>query len=73
MYEAKSAHFKQALKVNLSALQRMVLLGMQKELVDEVGAMVTNGQLTGLDEASLNRIKASLAQYCMNVSVILSQ
>ena len=44
----------------------MVLVGIQKELVDEIGAMVTDGDLSALDETCLNRVKASLAEYCMN-------
>ena len=51
----------------------MVLVGIQKELVDEIGAMVTNGDVSALDTASLNRTKASLAGYCMHSSAILSQ
>ena len=49
----------------------MVLVGIQKELVDGIGAMVTNGNVSALDKARLNRIKASLAEYCMHSSAIL--
>ena len=51
----------------------MVLVGIQKELVDEIGAMVTNGDVSALDKASLNRTKASLVEYCMHPSATLSR
>ncbi len=44
----------------------MVLVGIQKELVDEIGAMVTDGDVSTLDKTRLNRVKASLTEYCMN-------
>lgn len=39
IYEAKSSDFGPALKVNLAALQRMVLCAIQKQLLDNFSAM----------------------------------
>ncbi|KAK4104368.1 hypothetical protein N658DRAFT_492465 [Parathielavia hyrcaniae] len=67
LYEAKSAQFDRALKVNLAALQRIVICMIQKQLVDNVGAMVSNGTFVGLDAAHLCQVKVLLAEYSQAV------
>jgi len=63
IYEAKSSDFGPALKVNLAALQRMVLCAIQKQLLDNASTMTVSDNIIALDEVRLNRIKTLIVEY----------